>query len=91
MTGGIAFILDETNELDLRVNKGIVEMHDLTTLKQEKILQDLIQEHIHLTSSQKAKDIISDWSYWKKLFKLIVPPSEKNKLGIDDVLVKAHL
>ncbi len=91
MTGGIAFILDETNTIDLKMNKEIVEVHSITTLRQEKILQELIQEHILLTNSQKAKNIISDWSNWKKLFKLIVPPSEKNKLGIKDILEKAHL
>ena len=91
MTGGIAFILDEENKLDLRMNKEIVELHHLSSTNQEKNLKDLIIEYSQKTKSPKAEKIISDWSSWKKLFKIVVPPSEKDKVGIEEVLEKATL
>ncbi len=91
MTGGIAFILDETNKLDLRMNKEIVELHYLNTTNQEQTLKDLIIEYHQKTKSPKAEKIISDWSSWKTLFKIVVPPSEKDKVGIEKALETANL
>ena len=89
MTGGIAFILDENNQLALRMNKEIVELHNLNSTNQEQILKDLIIEYHQATKSIKAKKILSDWLSWKKLFKVVVPPSEKEKVSIVESLKKA--
>ncbi len=91
MTGGIAFILDEKHNLDLRMNKEIVELHHLSSTNQEQTLKDFIIEYHQNTKSPKAKEILSDWSSWKKLFKVVVPPSEKEKVGIEEALEKATL
>ncbi len=82
MTGGVTFLLDENNEVIDRINKEIVQIHQLSNEYQENILQTLVKSHYHHTQSQKAKEILSDWILWKKRFKMLVPPSEKEKLGI---------
>ena len=91
MTGGLAFVLDEKNDLQLRMNKEIVEVHNLTATNQEQSLNELIIEYHKKTKSPLAQKIISKWSTWRGLFKVVVPPSEKNKLGIEDVLEKATI
>ncbi len=60
MTGGIAFIIDEKNKLDLRMNNEIVELHHLNSTNQEQTLKDLIIEYHQSTKSLKAKKILSD-------------------------------
>jgi len=82
MTGGIAFIIDENNDLSNKVNKEIVSIHTITTSKQEHILLEIIREYLAKTNSLKAAKIIENWSYYKSTFKLIVPPSEEEMLGI---------
>ncbi len=82
MTGGIAFILDENNDLNNKVNKEIVSIYEITTSKQEEILLEIIKEYLAKTQSLKAAEIIENWSYFKSAFKLIVPPSEEEMLGI---------
>ena len=82
MTGGIAFIIDENNDLSNKVNKEIVSIHKITTSKQEDILLEIIREYRAKTNSLKAAKIIENWSYYKNTFKLIVPPSEEEMLGI---------
>ena len=82
MTGGITFLLDENNQVDCRVNKEIVEVHKLSTHEQEAILKPLIEEHFLQTNSYKAEQIIKNWNISKRLFKVLVPPSEKLKLGL---------
>ncbi len=91
MTGGLAFILDQKNNLNFRINKEIVEVHNLESTNQEKFLKDLIIEYHLRTKSPLAKKITSDWFAWKNLFKVVVPPSEKNKLGIEGALEKATI
>ena len=82
MTGGIAFIIDEKNDLSNKVNKEIVSIHKITTSKQEDILLEIIREYRAKTNSLKAAKIIEKWSYYMNTFKLIVPPSEEEMLGI---------
>tara|TARA_B100000214_G_scaffold209484_1_gene152049 strand:+ start:1 stop:1128 length:1128 start_codon:yes stop_codon:yes gene_type:complete len=91
MTGGLAFIFDKKNELDSRMNKEIVELHDLTSTNQEQFLKKLIIEYNQKTKSPKANKLLSDWSLSKNFFKVVVPPSEKNKLGIEELLEKAAI
>ncbi len=85
MTGGISFLLDEDNSLSNKVNKEIVEIFELYTEAQENILKPIIEEHLAQTKSIKAKEILSDWNHWKKKFKVLVPPSEKEKVGIKEI------
>ncbi len=82
MTGGIAFFYDEEERLDEKVNKEIVELHSLCSEKAEEILRNLIEEHYLHTNSPKAHKLLSDWMSSKNKFKLVVPPSEKEKLGL---------
>ncbi len=83
MTGGITFLLDEEEEVNSRVNKEIVEVFSLSTPQQEDILKPLLIAHANQTNSSKAVRIISDWDRQKQLFKLLVPPSEKSKVGLE--------
>ena len=85
MTGGIAFIIDEKNDLSKKVNKEIVSIHKITSSKQEDILLEIIREYRAKTNSLKAAKIIENWSYYKSTFKLIVPPSEEEMLGIKKI------
>ena len=73
------------------MNKEIVELHHLSSTNQEERLKSLIIEYHQKTNSPKAKKILADWSSWKKLFKIVVPPSEKDKVGLKEVLEKATL
>ena len=82
MTGGIAFIIDEKNDLSNKVNKEIVSIHKITTSKQEDILLEIIREYRAKSISLKAAKIIENWSHFISSFKLIVPPSEEEMLGI---------
>ena len=82
MTGGIAFIIDENKDLSNKVNKEIVSIHQITSSKQENILLEIIREYQAKTNSLKAAKIIENWSHFKSTFKLIVPPSEEEMLGI---------
>ncbi len=80
MSGGVAYVLDERHDLYKRLNHGLVKMYDLddetTTLQgqsDEQTLRGLIEQHERETGSQKAKEILADWTRYKNCFKKIIP------------------
>jgi len=83
MTGGVAFILDENEGLNARVNHEIVEIRGLDTPEQDAVLKPLLEAHLAATGSEKAAAILADWSSWKTRFKLLVPPSERAAMGLE--------
>ncbi len=83
MTGGVTFLLDENNKAVERVNKEIVGIYELSNESQEAILKPLIVAHLDQTKSKRAETILSNWDKWKKKFKILVPPGEKIKLGLE--------
>ena len=85
MTGGVAFLLDEANNVECLVNKEIVEIFQVSTSQQEGILKPLIEKYLKSTNSFKAKEILSNWNVWKNKFKILVPPSEKQALGLENL------
>ena len=82
MTGGVAFMLDESGGLSERVNPEIVAICPLSTPEQEALLKPLLEAHLEATGSSKAAAILADWPSWKARFKVLVPPSEKANVGL---------
>jgi glutamate synthase (ferredoxin) len=83
MTGGVAFLLDENGGLADRLNPEIVALCPITTPEQEVLLKPLLEAHLQHTGSAKAAEILADWTCWKAKFKVLVPPSEKANLGLE--------
>tara|TARA_Y100000589_G_scaffold88196_1_gene82429 strand:- start:527 stop:850 length:324 start_codon:yes stop_codon:yes gene_type:complete len=82
MTGGIAFVLDEENNLEKKVNTEIVSIYKIHNKRQEIILNEIISDYFENTGSFKASSILQNWNISTKLFKIIVPPSEEDLLEI---------
>lgn len=74
MTGGFAYILDEANDLDTRLNKESIEMIAIAelTIHQEH-LRGIINQHLEETGSLRAQQILQDFDSYAPLFKLIKP------------------
>ena len=83
MTGGVAFILDEKDILEKKVNKEIVSIYKIHNIHQEKILKEIISDYFKETGSLKASKLLDNWEYSKQIFKMIVPPSEEEILLIN--------
>ncbi len=77
MTGGVAYVLDEAGDFDLRCNLDSI---DLATVEagsdDEAELLGLIKEHIERTSSPLAKRILDDWATYRPRFVKVVPVKE---------------
>ena len=84
MTGGVTFLLDEEGRVAPRVNPEIVEVCAVTTDEQDSLLKGLLEQHVALTGSEKASALLADWSVAKNRFKVLVPPSEREAMGLTD-------
>ncbi|QEY32220.1 glutamate synthase large subunit [Synechococcus sp. RSCCF101] len=82
MTGGLAFILDEDGRLEQRLNREIVSLHPCSTPEQEALLRPLLEAHLTATGSPRAAAILADWPRWRALFRVVVPPSEREAAGL---------
>ena len=73
MSGGIAYVLDEGNDLYKRLNKEMVSSGELTSKYDVLELKEMIQEHVRLTNSAKGKKILEDFEAYVPKFKKIIP------------------
>jgi glutamate synthase (NADPH/NADH) large chain/glutamate synthase (ferredoxin) len=76
MSGGVTFIFDQKNHLDLRCKSLSVEI-DILSEADENDLLGLIHEHVRETESSKGQWILSNWQDQKKYFKKIIPSEYK--------------
>jgi glutamate synthase (ferredoxin) len=76
MTGGLAYFLDEDGSFPEKVNPEIVKLQRVQTPAGEQQLKDLIAVHGDRTGSQKAAQILNNWSEFLPKFWQVVPPSE---------------
>nr|QVY58278.1 ferredoxin-dependent glutamate synthase [Kappaphycus striatus] len=77
MTGGLAYFLDEENNLMSKINHEIVTCQRIATKEGEDQLKNIIELYEIKTKSNKAKNILDNWNYYLNIFWQIVPPSEK--------------
>lgn len=73
MSGGIAYVLDENNDLYIRLNKEMVSSHELTSKYDVLELKEMIKEHVALTNSAKGKKILDNFKDYLPKFKKIIP------------------
>ncbi len=73
MSGGIAYVLDEHNDLYMRLNKEMVSSYEITNKYDMMELKDMIKEHVTSTNSAKGKEILEHFNEYLPKFKKIIP------------------
>ena len=73
MSGGIAYVLDEGNDLYKRLNKEMVSSSEITSKYDVLELKFMIQEHVALTNSAKGKEVLDNFGEYLPKFKKIIP------------------
>ena len=81
MSGGIAYVLDESGNFDSKVNK---EMVIIESLDKDDInfLKEVINEHKKLTKSVKAKEVIDNFDLYIAKIKKVIPKDYKEVLEL---------
>ncbi len=74
MTGGFAYVLDLDDQFCERCNQQLVTPERLTEPSDVDILRKLIEQHLQLTNSDFASQILENWSANVAKFWKICPP-----------------
>ncbi|MEW6984091.1 glutamate synthase large subunit [Colwelliaceae bacterium 6471] len=74
MTGGFAYVLDEANDIETRLNKESIEMLPIEDLViHQEHLRGIISQHFEETDSLRAQEILNNFDTYAPMFKLIKP------------------
>ena len=72
MSGGIAYVLDESRSLYTKVNKELVFMKEVTDKYDVLQLKTMIQEHVAYTNSARGKEVLDHFGEYLPKFKKII-------------------
>ena len=77
MSGGIAYVLDEDNDLYTKLNRSLVGFTRVTDDKDREQLRSLIEEHVRRTGSYLGQNILKDFDEYVTKFKKVIPHEYK--------------
>ncbi|ORU92252.1 MAG: glutamate synthase large subunit [Cycloclasticus sp. symbiont of Bathymodiolus heckerae] len=92
MTGGFAFVLDESRTFVDRYNHELVEIHRVYTESMgahSDYLRSLIEEFVAETGSEKGQDMLDNFADYVQNFWLVVPKAADVKSLLDSLSSQA--
>jgi len=81
MSGGIAYVLDESGDFASRVNKTMVNLEKLTKPEEIAEVRALIEKHGKLTGSDRAWAILAGWTTYESKFVRVIPKDYQRMLA----------
>jgi glutamate synthase domain-containing protein 2/glutamate synthase domain-containing protein 1/glutamate synthase domain-containing protein 3 len=82
MSGGIAYVFDETGLFDNRCNLGMVDLELMDDPQDQAELRTMIERHLKYTHSQRAHSILESWDSSLPHFIKVFPTEYKRALGV---------
>jgi glutamate synthase (NADPH/NADH) large chain len=80
MSGGVAFVLDEDGTFVQRCNMGMIEVEALAEPDDERLVMELVSEHLARTASVRARELLADWPRAVAAFAKVIPTEYKRVL-----------
>ena len=81
MSGGVAYVYDEKNQLYRNLNKEMVLMEKVDTKTDCEELKNMLQQHVKYTGSTKAQKILANFDEELTKFKKIIPADYKKLIA----------
>jgi glutamate synthase domain-containing protein 3 len=81
MSGGLAYVYDETGMFDGQCNLEMVDLDSLDSDKDAAELKRLIENHVRCTGSPKGAAILADWEQAQNRFVKVFPMEYRRVLG----------
>jgi glutamate synthase domain-containing protein 3 len=80
MSGGIAYVLDESGEFPKHCNPAMVELVEIEKEDEETVLR-LLRRHFQYTRSRKADEVLRKWDDYAPKFVKVFPLDYKRALS----------
>ena len=81
MSGGVAYVLDEKNELYKNLNKAMISIEKVELKPDIQELHDMIAAHVAATGSEKGQKILDHFQEYLPKFKKIIPDDYKKMIA----------
>jgi len=81
MSGGIAYILDEKNNLKSLINKEMVELERLNDNEEIDEVRGMIEKYVEYTGSVEGAEILANWEKEVPKFIKVMPTDYKRALA----------
>ena len=86
MSGGIAYVLDEENELYKNLNKAMIHIERVEEKYDIQELREMIEKHVQETGSEKGQRILDHFEDYLPKFKKIIPIDYKKMVTLSTKL-----
>ena len=73
MSGGIAYVLDEAGDFDVRCNQELVDLEPVVVPEDIEELRAMVQKHRKYTGSANAARVLDDWDGFLTKFVKVYP------------------
>jgi glutamate synthase (ferredoxin) len=80
MSGGVAYVLDETDTFEANCNREMVDLEDLIIPADIEEVQTMLKRHVDYTQSAVATRILADWPTYQDKFVKVMPRDYKRVL-----------
>jgi glutamate synthase (ferredoxin) len=87
MSGGVAYVLDESGEFAVNVNKEMVDTGPLEEPEEIAAVRAMIERHLSYTNSARAQQLIDAWDTTVTRFVKVMPRDYKRMLAC---IARAH-
>lgn len=94
MSGGVAYVLDETGNFVDRCNPEMVSLAQLVHFTDENelaVVRSMIERHAEYTGSRRAQEILDGWATWLPRFIRVMPNDYKRVLDAQQQMRDAGL
>ena len=81
MSGGEAFVLDESGRFRDLCNDEMVYLEDLSEDEDVRAVRRLVEDHLRHTGSESAKRVLADWDAALSKFVKVMPKDYKRVLA----------
>ncbi|WP_404414465.1 glutamate synthase large subunit [Marinospirillum sp.] len=81
MSGGVAYVLDRSGQLDARCNKEMVKLGPVADPEEQARLKALVEKHYEYTRSDVAKELLDNWDKSLQEFARVMPVDYEQMQG----------
>ena len=81
MSGGVAYVLDESGRFPANVNRQMVDLEQLEAADEIAEVRRLVERHLEHTSSDRARQVLDDWPAAVPRFVKVIPKDYKRMLA----------
>ena len=80
MSGGIAYVIDESGDFATRCNRQMVGLEKLAEAGEIEQVREMIQRHADYTRSQRAFKVLALWEQYVPKFIKVIPKDYQRML-----------